>query len=81
MQTEAWAGGCQVLAPAREETVAMWSMRAWWNVCGALGGGAEGCGSGWFHGSQKDVALRMWGGQVFSTAVGRRERNKRSAVF
>ena len=35
--------------------------RAWRNVCSAVGrgggGGTEGCGSGWFHGRRKDVAL------------------------
>ena len=33
--------------------------RAWRNVCSAVGrgGGTEGCGSGWFHGGRKDVAL------------------------
>ena len=25
--------------------------------CGRPGGGTEGCGSGWFHGGRKDVAL------------------------
>ena len=25
--------------------------------CGRRGGGTEGCGSGWFHGRRKDVAL------------------------
>ena len=53
-----WWRGSRASAGRDRSHVHAGCTRAWRNVCTAVGrGGTEGCGSGWFHGGRKDVAL------------------------